>query len=344
MTRLLTSLIVGFGRAGRGLHFTTLRKMIHAGVGPVAAPIYVLDPAFDVTVDRPPRSVIVLDSVTRARTELDPDGVVVHICTPPGQRLAIVARLAEVGFRQFLVEKPFTDNPEDLAALRQLRSQAGLRILVVGNLLASALTSHVRRLLADGTYGQLKRLHFDLRKPRFGRSLANSGHTTAFEIELPHALATALFLAGEVRSLDHAGCEDLEVEGRRLPGLGSASLQISHESGATTSIFSDLTSPVRQRAATFELERLQFEGHYAVSEADNYAQIRTPRDRDGDAAPRYQVLHDDSFLTFMSQAYAHFADGRECDVGDFDRAARAADIICTAKARCGITTPSASAR
>lgn len=86
-----------------------------------------------------------------------------------------------------------------------------------------------------------------------------------------------------------------------IPQLGKALLSIHHDSEAHTKIFSDLTSPTRERRIVLELERGTLIGYYACSQDDNTAQLKI---RVG-SCEMHAVFQDDALATFMLRTYEH---------------------------------------
>jgi hypothetical protein len=132
--------------------------------------------------------------------------------------------------------------------------------------------------------------------------LAGCGHLTAFDVELPHSVGVALAIAGKA-DVCHARLTDMRFGDVVFPRLGSAWLSLDHESGVSTEILSDLTSPTRERRITLKLEQATLVGYYSNSEADHTAQLITAvRGR-----KTRSVFNDDALTIFMLQTYEHFA-------------------------------------
>ncbi|RAJ31968.1 putative dehydrogenase [Kitasatospora sp. SolWspMP-SS2h] len=297
----LGTLLVGMGRAGHGLHLPVLRRL---RAEPGTARLFAAGPVLAVDPYRHPGAAADLRPTTLAEAArlLDPDRTVVHLCTPPTERAAALDALGRLGYRRVLLEKPVAADSRGLDELLALRDRYGLDLVVVAQWLGSRLTDRLRALLARDAYGPLRTIHVVQRKPRFSRSLAGDGHPTAFDVELPHSLGLCLALAGP-GEVTGAGGTDMVVDGRVLPRLGTAWLNLQHHGGAWTRIRSDLTSPVRERRVTLELARSTLIGHFPGSEADAYARL-TVIDHEGE---RTELLHDDALGGFLARTYAHYA-------------------------------------
>jgi predicted dehydrogenase len=321
------TLVVGLGRAGAGLHLPTLDRLQK---GTCAAGLFTDAPmvAVDsVRVPAPlPPGTVRLPTLEQARAELDPEETVVHVCTPPKGRDAVIERLARLGFANLLVEKPLAADTAQLTRIEDLRRRYRLRLIVVAQWLVSSLTERLEEHVAAGEFGELRAIRVVQRKPRFSRSLATTGHPTAFDVEIPHALGVALELAGPARLTD-AAWSDLTADGVLRPRLGTATLRLAHERGTSTRIASDLTAPVRERRIVCEFAGATLVGHYPISQDDGYAQLAVEA---RDHTTR-EVFSDDALPRFLRDAYQRFADGGAFDI---DLAVQAVRLVDEAKRFC----------
>jgi hypothetical protein len=298
---MLHTFIVGMGRPGEGLHLPSLSKVRAAVPGLLApAPVVVFDP-FRSPIDVP--GVDTVGSLDGAGRRVPPLRTVVHLCTPPHVRSSMLHRLAGLGYRKIIVEKPLALDLAGLAAVARLRRRWGLDITVATQWLDSALTCRLRKAVEAGEFGKLCGIHVVQKKPRFTRSVAVPHHPTAFDVEVPHALAVVLSLAGGGR-IAAASWDDMVTDHLRLPRLGRARLWLDHYSGVRTEIDSDLTSPVRERRITLEFEKATLTGHYPCSEADHTSQLRAvvPGGKETRTA-----FTDDALPAFLRSAYGRYA-------------------------------------
>ena len=316
---MLGTLVVGLGRAGAGLHLPVVRTLRITATPPLP-PIVVHDPVRSV---QPGHDVVIARDPAHAAALLDPATTVVHVCTPPSARLEPISAFAAVGFRRFLVEKPLAADPAALAELLDLAAAADLDVVPVAQWRHSELT---RRLLdLPAALGRPLSIAVRQAKPRFTRTLAGDAHPSAFDVEAPHSVGLALRLAGPA-AVSSAGCVDMRLGDAVFPGLGGAWLALAHESGQRTEISTDLTAPVRERRVTVVFERGSAVGHFAVSAADEYAQlsVRTP------ATTTHAVFRDDSLTRFLALAYRHFA-GERPMTGELAEGAAVVSLIAEAK-------------
>ena len=331
---MLRTLIVGLGRAGLGLHLPVLlrlrasRTAARGRLFATAAPI-----AFDPYSEPhavPADDLVLVRSLERARELLDPAETVVHVCTPPSIRLDVLGKLAELGFRKILVEKPLATEPDTLERICRLRHTAGLELVVVAHWLHSELTRRLCELTASGRLGHLRSGSFVQLKPRYGRTRTENGsHPSAFDVEVPHSAGVALRLAGSARVVE-AAVTDMTFPDRLVPAMGTARVVLRHTQGATTRIFSDLTAPVRERSIRLAFEGGHATGHYPVSQDDSYAQltIRTSRER-----VVTSVFEDASLDSFFTYVYQRFRDGADL-VPDFELNVEVVSLLSDAKALC----------
>lgn len=322
----MQSFVVGLGRAGAGLHLPVLAKaragdpQLFGGQEVVAC-----DPRRRLP-DRP--GLVATASIGAAVGGLDPTDTVVHICTPPTERHAVIAELAELGFRNMIVEKPLASDTDDLERIIRVRRKHRLHIEVVEPWLTSTLTRRLIELIRSGPFGAPKSITIVQNKPRFRRSFAAPGHPTAFDVELPHGVALALRLAGAARVI-HAAGADLEVGGQFSPRMGGANVGLRHNSGVRTEISSDLTCPVRERRVTIDFANGSAVGHFAVSDDDDHSQLTLW----ANGRSEHVVLRDDSLTEWMIQAYRKFQAGGEQTRG-FSFAAEVVQMLSVAKNIC----------
>ncbi|MCD9875885.1 Gfo/Idh/MocA family oxidoreductase [Streptomyces guryensis] len=343
---MLQPLVVGLGRSGSGLHLKTLARLAgrtgSTGDPLVALPAIGCDPRAGVLrLSSTPGEVTVVTTLDQALDHVDPATAVVHVCTPPRSRHALIEALAGHGFRRMIVEKPLAASRDELDALIRLRDEAGLALVAMAHWTGSRLADRLRRLVRGGRLGPLRRITVDQHKPRFLRSLTTDGHQSALDVEIPHSLALVLDLAGPAE-LRAAHCWDLRCEDRELPRMGGAHLELEHSTRVSTLLRSDLGAPVRQRSVVCEFDGGTATGHFPLSEDDDHAQlVITPVGGDAPAAPTgapatdggpgpgHQVFRDDALTDFLEGAYRGFLSGAP-DAG-FSLACQTARLLCAAR-------------
>lgn len=298
----MQTLILGLGRSGRGLHLPVL---LRARAAPASRHLFADQPV--VTFDpcggaATPPGTVSTNSLAQAASLTDPARTVVHVCTPPTERVGVLTEVARLGFRKILMEKPLAIDSRDLAEITRLRRRWHLDLNVVAPWHASALTRRLEEAAHDGELGALRTISVVQRKPRFTRTLAGTGHPSVFDVETPHAAGLALALAGSAHVRD-AAWTDLRMDDVVVPRMGTGWLSLAHHNGVHTELLSDLTSPTRERRVSLQLEHGNLVAHYPCSEDDHSAQLTVS------AAGRQNrtVLHDDALTAFLVDAYERFA-------------------------------------
>ncbi|WP_236567754.1 MULTISPECIES: hypothetical protein [unclassified Nocardiopsis] len=241
---MLHTFVVGLGRSGEGLHLPSLataRAQDPALFAP--GPVVGFDPFRD-----PVEGVLTVDSPEEAVRHAPPASTVVHLCTPPRLRSGPLERLARPGYRRFIVEKPLAPDLVGLAAVARLRRRWGPDITVTTQWLDSALTRRLRAARRGRIFGELRSVTVLKHKPRFTRTERVPGRPTAFDVELPHALAVVVSLAGGA-DIASAALEDTVTDRIRLPRMGRARLDSAHHCGVRSRIDSDLPRPYASAAS-----------------------------------------------------------------------------------------------
>ncbi|WP_051831736.1 Gfo/Idh/MocA family oxidoreductase [Streptomyces violens] len=321
---MLRTLIVGLGRAGLGLHVPVLLKARAQAPGTFAdQPVVAVDTGA-APPGHPQQDLVIAGSLRQARELLDPAHTVVHVCTPPSVRAEVLRDIALLGFSKVVVEKPLATDREALRRVLAVARDHGLSLSVVAPWLHSTLTERLVAVVEGGGLGTVRTVTVAQHKPRFRRSLANSGHTSAFEVEVPHSLGVLLSLLGDAE-VREASCTDLSLGENAVPRMGGARLTLQHHGGARSEIVSDLTAPVRQRQITLDMTGGTVVGHYPVGQDDDFAQLETVR------AGRTvrEVFEDDALTSFMLRAYRRYASGSGGD--DLRLHARTAELLDDAK-------------
>ncbi|MFF3937350.1 Gfo/Idh/MocA family oxidoreductase [Streptomyces phaeofaciens] len=321
------TLIIGLGRAGLGLHWAVLRRLRAAGRHPD-----LFDPAPALTFDplapsAPPRAegLRPVSSIAEARTLLDPERTVVHLCTPPVARLGLLRELAAAGFRRVIVEKPLAVERRAVQDILALARAERLSLAIVAPWLASSLTARLDRLVEDGDLGELRSIDVTQSKPRMSRTLADGGHPTAFDVEPPHSLGVCLRLAGDA-VLATAELTDMRIGDTVIPGMGRAELVVRHQA-ATSRIVSDLTAPVRERRVQLEFTDGRAVAHYPGAEDDHYAQLRFSRTGHPET---WEVFPDDALSAYFVDTYRALRDGTALEP-QLRLASRVVELLADAK-------------
>jgi predicted dehydrogenase len=242
----LGAVIVGLGRAGLGLHMPVLEKIRLDGgeASPFGAIVGLVDPVeggirraqhrleYDYGYD--PRGLNCATSLT-GLTGVDPENTIVHICTPADDHAATLRAATDAGFRRIIVEKPCASNTADVDEMQRIADRTGARIGVINPYLYSrsvaSCKDKIQRLGMQPHY-----LEFEMSKPRITPTLhGRSKPESVMDVELPHQIATALYLTGasryrvlraEVRHMHYREVETEPCQVVRNMGLGVIVLEL----------------------------------------------------------------------------------------------------------------------
>ncbi|MFG2263764.1 hypothetical protein [Streptomyces sp. NPDC048720] len=315
--------ILGYGRAGRDLHHRSLRVLAERGCRP-ASDVVVVDRVRPVD---PPPGIRWRRSLAEALATLgSPASAVVHIATPVGGRVQAVRALAAAGVRRAIMEKPYAETPAAARELTAAVRDSGIELLPVAVWPSSTVTRHVGALVAAGRIGRLVSLHFEQSKPRFRRSLDNTAHSSAFEVELPHQVLLALHLGGDAEVAE-AGAWPLSTSAGTAPALGGAMLRLRHRGGLVSTLVSDLTSPVRVRRLRLRGTEGEIVAHYPISGDDPFGQVQVTGQRDRTVCP------DAPLTAFIENCYRFFdGTGERPDGTDPQLHLRVTELLAAASA------------
>lgn len=314
---MLRTLVVGLGRDGAGTHLPALAELRDT----------TSEPLFD---DHP---IVVCDlgsgPCSFGDRVVEPDRTVVHVCTPPAERLPLLTTLAEQGFRRFVIEEPVTTDAAELDGITELRERFGLDVVVAGHWLTASLTQRLARIVRSSRFGALRSITVAQHRPRFTGSPGDTDLRTAFDVELPHSLPVVLDLAGPADLAD-AEWADLACVGSRVPRLGSARLILRHHDGVHSTLYSNLMSPVFERRITLRLDGAIVTGSYPLAHNDHHAQLRVV----SDGIDQRAIFPDDTLPTFLLSAYRHFRDGSTDGTGDLALQEQSVRLLAAARQRC----------
>lgn len=232
-TEGLGAVVVGLGRAGLGLHIPVLEKIRRdrAAPSPFGSVVGLVDPVeagirraqhrleYDHGYD--PQRISCATSLA-GLTGVDPDNTIVHICTPADDHAATLRAATEVGFRRIIVEKPCAATTADVDEMRRIADRTGASVAVVNPYLYSrsvaSCRDKIQRLGQQPHY-----MEFELSKPRTAPTLlGRSKPESVMDVELPHQIATALYLTGASRyrvlraDVRHMHYREMETEPCRV--------------------------------------------------------------------------------------------------------------------------------
>jgi predicted dehydrogenase len=320
------TVIVGYGNAGRELQHPVLRELF----GP-NHPVLVVDPA---PVREPlPGGRWVPDLAAAFEAIPDPAAPVFHVATPPATHADIVEDLVDRGARRIILEKPIADTLPDAYRIQRLGRRA--TILPVSVWLHSRVTERVEEIIASGAVGAVRSLHMEQSKPRFRRTLRSDSHRSALDVEMPHQVLLALALAGRTAQVVSAWDWPMEPWPDSLPSMGGATVRIAHPGGVTSTLVTDLTSPVRVRRLTVVGRRGRLVADYPVGREDDFGQIRVT------GTPGRQVVADAPLTRFIATAYEYLTGvSGPAPRGDLALHVRCTEVLEQARAATRVSTRS----
>lgn len=332
----MRSLILGFGTAGRRLHIPCIYKARnHGDEGALwDDPIGVVEPREGLwrVEDRELRFFPSMADVCG----FDPASTVVHVCTPPQTHLAAIQAAIEQGYHSFICEKPLVTSRGDMDTLQSLQAASTADILVVANWLHSNLTDSLVSLF--DTLGQPRCITIVQDKPRFSRTSTGVTHGTVFDIEIPHQVALAIYLAGKVSFLIQAEASDMRIGQLRFPHMGRGHIELQHRSGTLTRISSDLTSPARRRTIELLFEDASVVGHFPIDASECYAHLDIFDQHRRITTSK--IFPDDPLTECFRCFYEYFEQGGECPISNIEFNKQIVSVLNEAKHVCGINNNS----
>lgn len=297
-------MIVGLGHSGR-MHAACLAKLLSDGDRPV---IHAVDPAGAAVA-----GVAMIDSPA----EIDPArraACVVHLCTPPEIRTAPFKTALELGYRQFIIEKPLAGDAAALVEIGALRDLYDASVVVVSNWTASEMTREIARVIAAGAVP--REITIRQNKLRITRSRTNRSHVSALDVEMPHMLALAAMLAGPDIALQSAALWWLEAGETRIADMGGARVELSFNGSGVVRLETDHLSSVSERSIRIDFnDGSWLTGYFPLNGVELHSQLF--RYDAGGALTGRRFFEDDTLTQFLSDAYAFFDGGPE-PVSSFD--------------------------
>lgn len=329
------SLIVGFGRAGRGLHHHCLRKAMELETcsGLFDQCIGVVDPMIrEIGIDD--SKLNLFSEWEQAAARFEPEHTVVHICTPPILHVPVLRQAIGHGYRKIIMEKPLTTSLSELEVLQELQSKHCFDVLVVANWLSSSLTKKIQCLIQSGELGPLREIRAEQNKPRLTRTLANASHGNAFDIEIPHIVALALALGGKNAEVLDAEASDMRIGEQVFPSMGSAKMTLRHAGGITSQLGSNLASPIRERVVRLFFDNQIVCGYFPSGGDDSYSWLRVYSS--SGILLDEQIVYDDPLTAVFEDFYRYYNGEGPKPMSDIHFNACVVKIISQAKALYGL--------
>jgi hypothetical protein len=323
----LNAVIVGLGRAGLGLHVPILEKIRgdRAAASPFGAVVGLVDTVeagtrralhrleYDHGYD--PRGISRGTSLADL-TGVDPDHTVVHICTPADDHASALRAATDAGFRRIIVEKPCAANTSEVDEMQRIVDRTGASIAVINPYLYSRSVASCKDKIQE--LGRLPHyLEFEMSKPRITPTLAGrSKPESVMDVELPHQIATALYLTGasryrvlraEVRHMHYREVDTDPCQVVRNMGLGVIVLELYE---CIAILVSSLDALTRTRVLKLRFPNTEhIEAFLPVTGDDHTGVIIEYSGRNADGSTEQQrivKLPDDMLARCLEDMYSRF--------------------------------------
>lgn len=223
-------IIIGVSKAGR-LHLQSYNKLKEKGK------IFLVDNQKE---DNELKIYKTIEEVLN-ENKLDSNDVVVDICTPKEVFYQIIDECINLNIKNILVEKPFIVKKE------LLENHNELKIIMIQNYLYSKILEDMKKYIMENKL-EVKAIYTNFSKNRIqesikGRGMSNGKVTRNIEIEMPHQIYMANYLAGDYKEDNLLLLEekDLCYEDIVLPKHGYGKIICKKDNIMVTHI-SDLTS------------------------------------------------------------------------------------------------------
>lgn len=231
-----------------------------------------------------------------------PAEAICHVSVPPAAHSEVVMELVALGARRIIVEKPLSESAESAAEMFAVATTAGAKVVPVA-MWPHSTTIQELRLRIGGSAPE--RLRLTQSKPRRARTTWDRGHTSALQIEMPHQVLLATFLAGPVRTVRSAELWDLRAGSRHYVWAGGARVVLEHDCGTVSELVSDLSAPRRMRRLEVLGAGVKLVAHFPTSAAAADGSLYA-----GNGALLWRGA-DRPLTRFMQAAYDRFIHARD---------------------------------
>lgn len=244
MEKLLDVVVVGYGVAGH-VHANTYRNL--TGTCRLAG-IVELCRERHPAIEKQFSDVSIFESLEQALTGIDGD-VVVDLCVPAPQNIALVEQAIAFGVRKIMLEKPLGWSlPMAITLADILRDSEAIYLDTYQfSLGVKQLQSWIVREKSE-----IDRVHIKFNKNRITDSFNCRGFDDntapdAWHIEGPHMVTIAMKIAGKITAIEDACFYDMKHNDRILANHGGASATVKHSNGVSTFLSTDLCSDENER-------------------------------------------------------------------------------------------------
>jgi hypothetical protein len=345
------AVIVGLGRAGLGLHIPVLAKVRREVAEPssfdrIVAIVDNSESAIGSALHRLSDNFGYNPATLSCATSLDglkginPEKSVIHICTPENDHLPIMQSAVSLGYRRIIIEKPCAGNTADVDKMQSIVDKNGTSVAVINPYLYSRSVAACKEKIRQN--GKLPYyLEMELSKPRKVPTIqGRSRPESVIDVELPHQIATALYLTdasrytilrAEVRHMHYReqDCDPCKIAFNM--GVGIIVIEFNH---CITVLVSYLDAPSRTRFLKLRFENtVQVEVFLPVTEDDHTSEFVEYFGTNSDGTTdqrRADKLPDDMFTCCLSDIYKRFA-ANEAQLSDILFNRKVVDIMDRAK-------------
>lgn len=239
MENLLNVVVVGYGMAGR-IHAKTHRNLIGSCR---LAGIVERRRDYHSIIEKQFTGVDVYESLEQALSNIK-DNVVVDLCVPAPQNIALAESAVAYGVQRIMLEKPIGWSlPMAMKLADILRDQEALYL----DTYQFSLGVEQLKNLITHEHSEIDRVNITFNKNRVMESLNGRGFDenippNAWHIEGPHMVSIAIKVAGEILAIEEACLEDMTHNGQRLVDHGAAKAILRQSNGVRTLLSMDLCS------------------------------------------------------------------------------------------------------
>lgn len=244
MDDLLDVIIVGYGFAGR-IHAKTHRNLTGscrlAGIVECCRDLHP-------DIEQQFSGVEIFESLEQALLKIK-GNVVVDLCVPAPQNIALVKSIVAFGVQRVMLEKPLGWSLPMAMTLAEILSDKEAVYLDTYqfSLGVEQLKNWVAREQSD-----IDRVHIRFNKNRIAESFNGRGFEKdmppdAWHTEGPHMVTIAMKIAGEILAIKEASLHDMSHNGNVLANHGCARAIVSHSNGVDTTLITDLCSDENER-------------------------------------------------------------------------------------------------
>ncbi|MFI9274835.1 Gfo/Idh/MocA family protein [Kitasatospora sp. NPDC052896] len=313
----MRTVLVGYGHAARNLHRAAIEESV---VGQLVHAMVAVDPVCPEDADLP------VYPDLRGLPDVSASDVF-HVTVPPADHVGVVEEVIAAGGRHIIVEKPpATDGPSARRLLKAC-ADAGAALYPVGVWNFSSGIQRVKRDIEAGR--RVLHYEFEQSKNRIGRTLSNTAHTSAFEVELPHQVLAAIWLFGDIEDVVHAESRPLRHAGREIAHAGGAHVVVRHRSGLLGTLVGHLDKERRTR-------RLR------VVCADGDLEVSLPRSKDEtsslyrDGSGAVTVIPDRPLTECLVAAYGAVGAAETRAAFSTDLHLHCVDVLDAARSKAGV--------